>query len=101
MGLLYRAVLEPLARNAAYCDAASQVPTLDELQYADPLYRQVVHRHWPGILDRLRRVFTSDLTETEIVLAEILETLRTLVSELGGIYRQTDQGSCWVEFKEG
>lgn len=99
-GLLYRAVLEPLARNAAYCDAASQVPTVDESHYADPLY-SLVHRHWPGIQDRLRRVFTSDLTETEIVLAELLETLRTLVSELGVIYRRTDQGSCWVEFHAG
>jgi hypothetical protein len=60
VGLLYRAVLEPLARNAAYCDAASQVSTVDESQYPDPLYSQVV-RHWPGIQDRLRRVFTSDL----------------------------------------
>jgi hypothetical protein len=97
VGLLYRRLLEPLARSAAYLDAASS-PVFPDMS-ENRLYHELIHLRWLAMRDGLRRVFASRLQETEVVVAEIHASLRAVLGDMGVSYRRTERGECWVEFR--
>jgi hypothetical protein len=98
MRILYRSVFEPLSRNAGYCDEADEDFSLEQRLQAIKFYTEVVADHWHKIHGQLKRVFESDLNETEIALNEISGCIRVLLSTVGVTYRKTEDGQCWVDF---
>lgn len=98
VSLLYRGILEPLARNAAYCDGASERATQELELWATGAAKWLV-TFWAAVHSGLRRVHESELKDTEQVEQANLGGIKTLLSSIGVTYRPTESGDCWVEFR--
>jgi hypothetical protein len=96
---LYRGVLEPLARHAAYNEVNPSDESVESL--ADvPQYRERVLEHWLALHRSLQRMFDSDLADTELLLPEMGEAVRQILLRFGVEYQQRGTGSCQVRFRD-
>jgi hypothetical protein len=95
---LYRGIFEPLSRDAAYRDGALEGPPLDQRLQSVEFYRDVLADPWNRMHEGLRRVFDSNLSESEVILDQIVSCLRAFLKIIGVTYRKTDAGLCWVDF---
>ena len=96
---LYRGVLEPLARHAAYNEVNPSAESVESL--ADvPHYRERVSEHWLALHRSLQRMFDSDLADTDLLLPEMSEAVRQILLRFGIEYQQVGSGSCQVRFRD-
>lgn len=95
--VLYRNVFEPLSRYSAYVDDVPSSSSADDELKEFERYQTTLRHDWLLIHEALRRLVTSGLADTELVLDTIQTTLRKMLNELGVSYRQVETG-CWVEF---
>jgi hypothetical protein len=98
---LYRGVFEPLSRKAAYCDGANGEPFPEDRLRSVRFYHELLAGCWYEIHEHLKRVFDSDLRETENGLDGISSRIRALLRKIGVTYRKIDGNQCWVDFKSG
>jgi hypothetical protein len=95
---LYRGIFEPLSPDAAHRDGALDGPPPDQRLESVDSYGDVLADSWNRMHEGLRRVFDGNLSETEVVLDEIVSCLRVLVTIIAVTYRNTEAGLCWVHF---
>jgi len=99
LGIIYRKLFEPLSRNSAYCDAISENRLPDEPLRDINFYQELIADRWGKIHKGLKRVYNSDLDDTEIVLDEIIFEITSFLEEVGVKYRNLEENQCWVDFK--
>ena len=96
---LYRGVLEPLARHAAYNEVNPSDQSVESL--ADlPQFRERILEQWLALHRGLQRMFDSDLADTELLLPEMSEAVRQMLFRFGVEYQDSHSGRCHVRFSD-
>lgn len=96
LGHLYRDLLDPLGRNAAYCDAYEEEQETDNELYT-PFFRRCFATHWQEIHRQLQRVY-EELNSYDEAVALCVGQLRQFLASIGMTYQRTDNGECDAHF---
>ncbi|MFZ6029874.1 MAG: hypothetical protein ACOYYS_19340 [Chloroflexota bacterium] len=96
---LYRDILEPLARDAAFRTGTTDEHLTEKEALESKFYKDHFDVHWRKIRSELQRTMNSELKEADLALDEIVKTLRIFLECIGVTYRKTDDDRCWVDFR--